>query len=113
MDEVEGLSCAGFSEFLVREGFHNDIVSAFSSNRVCGQTFVQLTEDDLKELLPVIGDRVRIRKLLKEINQVRAHISPIGYLCRNMTIFSQEVANNIRIQMVLVGLKLTLHPGVR
>ena len=68
MDEVEGLDCTGFSEFLVREGFHDDIVLAFSSNRVYGHTFVQLTEDDLKELLPVIGDRVRIRKLLNEIH---------------------------------------------
>ena len=70
MDVVEGLDCVEFSEFLVKEGFHEDVVSAFSSNRICGLTFVQLTEDDLKEMLPVIGDRVRIRKLLSEIRKV-------------------------------------------
>ena len=73
MDEIEKFNCADFSEFLISEGFHEDVVSAFSSNRICGQTFLQLNEGDLQELLPVIGDRVRIRKLLNEIHQVRRH----------------------------------------
>lgn len=77
--ELEGLDCAGFSEFLIGEGFHDDVVAAFSSNRICGHTFVQLTEDDLKELLPVIGNRVRIRKLLNELHQVISHILKLGY----------------------------------
>lgn len=111
MDEVEGLDCVGFIEFLVREGFHEDVVSSFSNNRICGRTFVQLTEDDLKELLPVIGDRVRIRQLLNEIHQVSSH--KVCYLCDIMiNRFSQEVENNVQmmVQMVLVALKLTLPP---
>lgn len=73
MDEIEKFNCVDFSEFLIREGFHEDVVCAFSSNRICGQTFLLLNEGDLQELLPVIGDRVRIRKLLNEIHQVRWH----------------------------------------
>ena len=49
------------------KGFHEDVVLAFAANRICGQTFIEMTDEDIKELLPVIGDRIRIRKLLKGI----------------------------------------------
>ena len=34
---------------------------------------LNLTEDDLKDLLPVVGERVRVRQLLKEAKQVYAN----------------------------------------
>lgn len=52
----------------MKEGFHEDAVLAFAANRICGQTFMEVTDEDIKELLlPVIGDRIRIRKLLKGV----------------------------------------------
>ena len=45
-------------------------MSAFVCNLVCGQTFLALTEDDLKELVPVIGDRVRVREVLQRERKV-------------------------------------------
>ena len=67
MDVIKELSCAEFGDFLLRKGFHEDIVLTFNENRICGQAFCEMTEEDLKELLPVIGDRIRIRKLMKEV----------------------------------------------
>lgn len=66
MNDVRQLTCNEFSEYLTREGVHEEIIAKFSDNRICGETFCDLTEEDLKELLPVVGDRVRIRRLLKE-----------------------------------------------
>lgn len=67
MENIGELNCVDFSDFLVKEGFHEDVVSAFTANRICGQTFIEMTDEDIKELLPVIGDRIRIRKLLKGV----------------------------------------------
>ena len=67
---ISGITCSEFSDFLMKEGFHEDVISSFSSNRICGASFCALTEEDLKELLPVIGDRVRIRRLLQEVKEV-------------------------------------------
>ena len=67
---VEVLNCKDFAHFLEAEGLHEDIVSAFVDNRICRQTFLALTEDDLKELLPIIGDRVRIREVLQRERKV-------------------------------------------
>ena len=51
----------------MKEGFHEDVVSAFTANRICGQTFIEMTDEDIKELLPVIVERIQIRKLLKGV----------------------------------------------
>ena len=63
---VEVLNYEDFAHFLETEGLHEDVISAFVNNRICRQTFLTLTEDDLKELVPVIGDRLRVRVLQRE-----------------------------------------------
>lgn len=32
--------------------------------------FLRLSEDDLKELIPMIGDRILVKELLKEVSKV-------------------------------------------
>ena len=68
---VSEMTCNEFTDFLMKEGFHEDVISSFSSNRICGATFCSLTEEDLKELLPVIGDRARVRRLLLDVKEVK------------------------------------------
>ena len=67
MDVIE------FCTYLEDKNFDEDIVQRFSRNKICGFTFLSLSEDDLKELLPVIGERVRVRQFLKETKQVCSH----------------------------------------
>lgn len=67
MSNIRDLTCSKFSEYLTREGVHEEVIEMFLCNRICGETFCDLNEEDLKELLPVVGDRVRIRRLLKEM----------------------------------------------
>ena len=62
-----GVELCGLHDVLVKEGFHEDVVSAFAANRICGQTFIEMTDEDIQELLPVVGDRIQVRKLLKGV----------------------------------------------
>ena len=51
MEDIKELSCAEFGDFLLRKRFHEkDIVLTFNENRICGQAFCGMTEEDLKEL---------------------------------------------------------------
>ena len=70
MDSICSMDIIEFCTYLEDKNFDEDIVHRFSKNKICGSTFLNLTEDDLKDLLPVIGERVRVRKLLKEARQV-------------------------------------------
>jgi len=67
---IMSMDCIEFCVFLEEKGFHEDVVRSFSSNRICGATFVNLNDNDLKELLPIIGDRVSVRRLLEEVKMV-------------------------------------------
>ena len=60
------------SAHLLEKGFHLELVASFSRNRIDGATFIDLSEDDLKDLAPVIGDRVNIRKLLAKTREVNS-----------------------------------------
>ena len=51
---------------------HEDVVSAVLGNRINGELFLSLSESDLKELAPAIGDRVCLRKILEEARKVTA-----------------------------------------
>lgn len=54
-------------ELLLRMGISEEIAETFSRNEICGQAFLALTEGDLKELVPMIGARIKIREVIKEV----------------------------------------------
>ncbi len=65
------LSVDDIGEYLRESGIDDDVAATFEQNRISGAAFIQLTEEDLKELVPVLGVRVQVRQLLKEAVQVR------------------------------------------
>lgn len=60
-----------FGDYLLQNGLHEDVVATVISNRICSETFLHLTESDLKELAPTVGDRIRLRKILEDTRKVR------------------------------------------
>ena len=70
MDSICSMDIIEFCTYLKDKNFDEDIVHRFSKNKICSSTFLILTEHDLKDLLPVIGERVHVRQLLKEAKQV-------------------------------------------
>ena len=67
---IEGMNCEDLFNFLETENIHEDVTSAFIKNRICGQAFLNLSNDDLKELILVIGDRVCVRGILENTCKV-------------------------------------------
>ena len=66
---IERMNCDDLVNFLETENVHED-VSAFIKNRICGRVFLNLYNDKLKELIPVIGDRVCVRGIIEKICKV-------------------------------------------
>ena len=72
-NKMVSLECFNFQEFgdyLLKEGVHEDVVSAIVNNGICSETFLDLTENDLKELALTIGDRIRLRNITEEGQKV-------------------------------------------
>ena len=67
---VAKLSIVDFADYLEEIGLNQSVVSVFEENKISGATFLQLTDDDLRELVPVMGYRVFIRQLLRSARQV-------------------------------------------
>lgn len=70
-------------EFLLRKGICEEVACDFERNRVSGQAFMELREEDLKELVPMIGVRTEIRRILKECREVSGYSN--NYSCINGT----------------------------
>ena len=83
MAYLEYLTIDEFAERLVEEGIEDEVVKTFEENRISGAVFLQLQEDDLKELVPVIGDRVKVRQLLREATQVGSSVYKLTKLYTN------------------------------
>lgn len=69
-DYINGLNLEDFGDFLLEKGIHEEVASLFISNRITGSAFLRLSEDDIKELTPTIGDRILVKELLKEVSKV-------------------------------------------
>ena len=69
-DLIKELNREDFGDFLLEKGVDQEVASLFVSNRISGSVFLKLTEDELKELIPTIGDRILVKELLKEVSQV-------------------------------------------
>ena len=59
-----------FARFLSNESLHDDVVHNVTDNRITSTLFIELCENDLKELVPAIGDRLALRKVLEKVQKV-------------------------------------------
>ena len=57
-------------EYLEAKGIGEDIVRNFGRNWISGVALLRLTEDNLRELVPLISERTSVRELLKQSKQV-------------------------------------------
>lgn len=67
---MEGLSTIELTEFLLENRISEDVADTFTKNEVTGECFLLLTEMEIKELAPRIGDRVKLRQLITKHKQV-------------------------------------------
>jgi len=59
-----------FASFLTSEGVHDNIVANVIANRVTSALFLELSDEDLKELAPTVGDRMALKKVLGRVIKV-------------------------------------------
>ena len=67
---IDGMKCEEFGDYLLAKGLHKDVASKIVDNRIDGQLFISLSEDEIKELAPAIGDRICLRKILDDERMV-------------------------------------------
>ena len=57
--------------YFAEKGLHEDVIPKVVDNRINSVIFFNLTEEDLKELAPAIGDRIGLRRILEQARKVR------------------------------------------
>ena len=72
-------------DFLLQNGLPEDVSREFVNNEITGEGLLLLSEMEIKELAPKIGDRIKLRKLInKKVLQPthRSELSEIKILYR-------------------------------
>jgi len=67
---VPHLSVNELVEYLEANGLRPQTLDSFRNNIVDGKAFLRLTEDDIKELAPLIGERTLVRELIRQNKEV-------------------------------------------
>ena len=67
MDEVSDLSKQELSKYLERQGLEPEVIDTIKRNRISGASFLELKSEHLKELFPVICDRITVNKILQDL----------------------------------------------
>ena len=70
MASIEDFTVDELVDYLEAKGVSEGVTLNFKTNRVSGAAFLRLTEDDLRELAPLVGERTNVRELLKQSKQV-------------------------------------------
>lgn len=92
---IKDLNVEDFSEFLLEKGVHEEVASLFVSNRISGSIFLKLSEGDLKEIIPTIGDRILVKELLNQVSQV------IFYTYLVATVLNTWELNCVYLQLLI------------
>ena len=67
-DEVQKFTVTELCSWLEgKEDITEDIITAIETNRVNGKTFVDLSDDDLKELFSLFGDRKAVQRIVASL----------------------------------------------
>ncbi len=53
-------------ELLAGKGVSSEVVENFRINKISGQALLRLSEEDLKELAPLIGERIEVRTIIED-----------------------------------------------
>ena len=67
MAAVHTFSGEDLCEHLERENVDPSIIETVKKNKLSGASFLQLTDDHLKEMFPVIGERMLVSQLLQAL----------------------------------------------
>ena len=73
MDLSSDWNAEELGHYLGEMGIHEDVVANIINNRVSVKLFLELSEDDLKELVLTVGDRITLRKVLKGARKVKCY----------------------------------------
>ena len=63
MESLKILSVDELHDFLAEKLISSDVLASMENNGVTGAVFLELTDDDLKEMAPRMADRVALRRI--------------------------------------------------
>lgn len=64
-NEIILLSAPELRDWLeTKDDITEDILDTLETNRVNGRTLIELTENDIKELFPILGDRKAVQRVV-------------------------------------------------
>lgn len=68
--QLSEFSMEELADFFIENGVCSEVTENFVRNHVSGKEFVKLTPDDIKELVPIVGYRTKIRDILQTYKKV-------------------------------------------
>lgn len=86
-NSLEEFDVEDLAGFLLSKGVPSDIIESFKEHGINGQTFVQMSEEHIKELAPRIVDRVNLKKIAsndKVRDQLRLDKAITKFLVRKL-----------------------------
>ena len=77
MADISQQSVEEFNDYLKEFDFPGEVLDAFLMNDISGSIFLLMEEEELKELVPSTGQRIKMRELLRKQKKVPAIIATI------------------------------------
>lgn len=65
MHLLETMDVDAVAELLAGKGISSEVIESFRINRISGEALLKLSEEDLKELAPLIGERIEVRAIIE------------------------------------------------
>ena len=67
MERVAKMSKEDLCDYLNTKGLDPEAIDTVKKNRLSGATFLELSKEHLKELFPIVGDRIAVSTLLESL----------------------------------------------
>ena len=99
MDQVKAMNVQEFVDFLQQKDLPEDVILTISDNELTGLDFLSLTDEQIKELFPVMGRRLMVLRLLKQAKEVSFKNLTFSrtYAVKKIRIIMQTARNRIML----------------
>lgn len=75
---IESTQIEEFCEFMRGKNVSEEVIEAIESNKITKELFFQMNESDVKEIAPLLADRLIIRKMMEEKTKTRQTPSKVS-----------------------------------
>ena len=97
---MQSMSVAEFADYLSNR-FDEYVVDIMKKNKISGSTFLKISEIQIEQMIPAVGDVIELRELQNDVISMEKEVWMIKTVCGYVCLFKKNTLNKSHLVFFL------------